>query len=280
MLLWAMGFVALEYLFDHWGVLSLLSLRLVVSVLFLLLWWGFTESWTRLFNAPWSKGLILGGFGWGLGAILLLIGQKLSDPVATAISVSMMPITSAFVEILFDNHRISSRLYVGIIFAVLGGYLATGVNLAEGNFGFGVILCLSAMFLFSWCTRATTRIDDLSTIGQSTITLCGAMLVTLICFVFSFILGIEESLIGTFELEHWLPLAIYVLPSCGIAQLLWIQGAAQLGVLLASFHMNAVPFYVMVIMVLLSLAKWKWIQVGGMAIVAIGVLVSQIRKSS
>ena len=276
MLLWAMGFVAVEYLFDHWGVLSLLSLRLVVSIIFLVLWWGLTESWTELSRASWSQGLRLGGFGWGVGAILLLIGQRLSDPVATGITVAMMPIAGATVEVIFDNRQVSSRLCVGIIFAVVGGYLATGVNLAEGNFGLGVFLCLSAMFLFAWATRATTLIGDLSPIGQSTVTLCGGMLVSLLCYVLSLMAGLEESRISTFEVEQWLPLAIYVLPSCGIAQLLWIRGAGRLGVLLASFHMNAVPFYVMVIMVLLSLAEWKWIQAGGVALVAFGVLVSQM----
>jgi hypothetical protein len=40
--------------------------------------------------------------------------------------------------------------------------------------------------------------------------------------------------------------------------------------------MNAVPFYVMVILVALSLGQWHWLQVGAVALVALGVLVSQM----
>ena len=277
MLLWATGFVALEYLLDDWGVLSLSSLRLVVSVVFLVLWWGWTEGWAKVFGASWQKGLIIGGFGWGVGSVLLLMGQKLSDPVTVTIVVAMMPIAGAATEIVFDNRRLSRRLIVGLILAVLGGYLATGAQLTQGNFGFGVALCLGAILLFAWVTRATTRqFETLSRTGQTTVTLCGGMLVTLVWYGISIVAGFGETHIGTIDTGDWLPLLIFLLPSSGIAQLLWIHGAGKLGILLASFHMNAVPFYVMVILVSLSLGQWHWLQAGAVALVALGVLVSQM----
>ena len=277
MLLWATGFVALEYLLDDWGVLSLSSLRLVVSVVFLVLWWGWTEGWAKVLGASWRKGLIIGGLGWGVGSVLLLMGQKLSDPVTVTIVVAMMPIAGAATEIVFDNRRLSRRLIVGLILAVLGGYLATGAQLTQGNFGFGVALCLGAILLFAWVTRATTRqLETLSRTGQATVTLCGGMLVTLVWYGISIVAGFGETHIGTIDTGDWLPLLIFLLPSSGIAQLLWIHGAGKLGILLASFHMNAVPFYVMVILVSLSLGQWHWLQAGAVALVALGVLVSQM----
>ena len=277
MLLWATGFVALEYLLDDWGVLSLSSLRLVVSVVFLVLWWGWTEGWAKVLGASWRKGLVIGGLGWGVGSVLLLMGQKLSDPVTVTIVVAMMPIAGAATEIVFDNRQLSRRLIVGLILAVLGGYLATGAQLTQGNFGFGVALCLGAILLFAWVTRATTRqLETLSRTGQATVTLCGGMLVTLVWFGISIVAGFGETHIGTIDTGDWLPLLIFLLPSSGIAQLLWIHGAGKLGILLASFHMNAVPFYVMVILVSLSLGQWHWLQAGAVALVALGVLVSQM----
>ena len=277
MLLWATGFVALEYLLDDWGVLSLSLLRLVVSVVFLVLWWGWTEGWAKVFGTSWRKGLIIGGLGWGVGSVLLLMGQKLSDPVTVTIVVAMMPIAGAATEIVFDNRRLSWRLVVGIILAVLGGYLATGAQLTQGHFGFGVVLCLGAIFLFAWVTRATTRqLEPLSRTGQTAVTLSGGMLVTLAWCGISIVAGLGETDIGTIDAGDWLPLFIVLLPSSGIAQLLWIRGAGKLGILLASFHMNAVPFYVMVILVSLSLGEWHWLQAGAVALVALGVLVSQM----
>ena len=208
---------------------------------------------------------------------LLLMGQKLSDPVTVTIVVAMMPIAGAATEIVFDNRRLSRRLIVGLILAVLGGYLATGAQLTQGNFGFGVALCLGAILLFAWVTRATTRqLETLSRTGQTAVTLCGGMLVTLVWYGISIVAGFGETHIGTIDTVDWLPLLIFLLPSSGIAQLLWIHGAGKLGILLASFHMNAVPFYVMVILVSLSLGQWHWLQAGAVALVALGVLVSQM----
>jgi drug/metabolite transporter (DMT)-like permease len=253
------------------------SLRLVVSVVFLVLWWGWTEGWAKVLGAPWRKGVVIGGLGWGVGSVFLLMGQKLSDPVTVTMVVAMMPIAGAATEIVFDNRRLSWRLVVGLVLAVLGGYLATGAQLTQGHFGFGVALCLGAIFLFAWVTRATTRqFETLSRTGQTTVTLCGGMLVTLAWYGISIVAGFGETHIGTIDTGDWLPLLIFLLPSSGIAQLLWIHGAGKLGILLASFHMNAVPFYVMVILVALSLGQWHWLQVGAVALVALGVLVSQM----
>ena len=56
---------------------------------------------------------------------------------------------------------------------------------------------------------------------------------------------------------------------------LWIRGASGLGILMASLHMNAVPFYVMVIVVLFLGESWNWWQTVGAAVVAAGVIVAQ-----
>jgi drug/metabolite transporter (DMT)-like permease len=81
--------------------------------------------------------------------------------------------------------------------------------------------------------------------------------------------------IGIVDSRHILLLLVYALMSMTFAQLLWIWGAGSLVILLASFHMNAVPFYVMVIVVLSLGGEWSWMQALGAALVAAGVMVSQ-----
>ena len=53
--LWAMGFIAAEKLFDSWGAIAMLSTRMVISMTFLILWWGITENWKQIYLAPWKK---------------------------------------------------------------------------------------------------------------------------------------------------------------------------------------------------------------------------------
>ena len=75
--------------------------------------------------------------------------------------------------------------------------------------------------------------------------------------------------------RHIMMLLIFSLPAIAISQLLWIWAAGGLGILLASLHMNAVPFYVMVIVVIFLGDPWGWDQAIGAALVATGVLLAQ-----
>ncbi|MDP6551765.1 MAG: DMT family transporter [Arenicellales bacterium] len=276
MLLWAAGFVSLEFLLDDWGALSLIAVRLAVSAGFLVIWWLLIEGVKQATQAPWVKGLFIGALGWGLGSILLYLGQRLSDPVATTIVVAMMPIAGAAIEIVFDGRRLPPRLVAGIVMAVGGGYLATGVTFDQSAMRIGVALCIVAIFLFAWATRATTRqLETLSRTGQAAVTLVGGALIVVLLYLAALPALPGETTIGTINSARFWPFMIYLLPSCGIAQLMWIYGAGRLGVMLASFHMNAVPFYVMVILLTLSMGEWQWIRAAGVALVVLGVFVSQ-----
>ena len=276
MILWATGFVAAEELLDSWGTLAMLSARLIISAVFLIFWWSAMENLRIIVTAPWIRGIWIGALGWGAGGIFLLMGQKLSDPVTTAIVVAMMPIAAAIIEVLFSDRALTKRLSLGIFLAVVGGFLATGARLWDHSFGLGMVFCLGAIVAFAWATRMTTRtLETLSATGQATITLIGATFITLLIYFAAFILGFSETEIGVFDHDALFALFIFALPSCAIAQLFWIWGAGRLGVLLASFHMNAVPFYVMLIMAGLMSSEWQWTQAVGAFIVVVAVLISQ-----
>ena len=47
--------------------------------------------------------MTVGGIGFGFGAILLLVSQKMSDPVTPAIVAAMMPIAGAAIEVVLDK---------------------------------------------------------------------------------------------------------------------------------------------------------------------------------
>ncbi|NKB78270.1 MAG: EamA family transporter [Gammaproteobacteria bacterium] len=278
MFTWSVGFPAADVLLQSWGAISLISTRQLLGVAPLLIAWVLIDGWRQVASAPWKRGLGVGGLGFGLGAILLLVGQQLSDPVTPAVAAAMMPIAGALLEVVFDNRRLRPMLMLAIILVLLGGYLATGMGSGEATFELGALLCLVAVFLFAWATRMTTHhITNLSPIGKTTITLMGGTIfiwVTYIVYLLANFPGIE---IGIIDTHNIILLLIFSVASLGIAQLMWIWGASKLGILVASFHMNAVPFYVMVIMVVLFGNSWSWTQTSGALLVAIGVLLSQLR---
>jgi len=279
MVMWAVSFPVADIMMQSWGVVALASVRQVLAVALLLVVWILVDGGARVLDAPWWRGFGVGGIGFGLGAILLLTGQQMSDPVTPAISVAMMPIAGAGLEVLFDGRRLRAQLVIGILLALMGGYLATGVKLAEGSFGMGTLLCLSAVVLFAWATRATTRnFSGLSPIGQTTITLAGGMAFMLVVYGVSSVAGFEGTEIGATDTRHVIMMLVISLISLALAQLLWILAAWRLGILLASFHMNAVPFYVMVAVVILLGGEWNSMQAVGAVLVAAGVIIAQFAR--
>lgn len=277
MIMWAVGFPAAEVLLDSWGTVSLALARQFLGVTALMIFWGLLDGWQTILRAPWRRGIGVGSIGFGLGAILLLIGQKMSDPVTPAIAAAMMPIAGAAIEVIFDGRRLRPLLLIGIILALFGGYLAAGVNLSDSTFGLGATLCLSAVILFAWATRATTSdFGDLSPVGQTTVTLVGGMMFMTLAYFSSLVLGSYEATLGDLNTKNFILLLIFSLVSLAVAQFFWIWGAGGLGILLASFHLNAVPFYVMVTVVIFLHGEWVWMQAVGAFFVGAGVIVAQL----
>ena len=279
MFLWAFGFPASEVLLESWGSFTLNFLRFFVTVLILIPFWLFVEGKNVFITAPLSKSIVIGFIGWGLGGNLLLIGQKLSDPVTTAICAAMMPFFGAVVELIYDRRKITSYIIIGISLAVFGGYLATGVQFSDGQFGLGAIICILAVILFAWGTRASTKgLSNLTYLGQSALTMTGGTIASLVFCLVSLIFGLSETKVGNFDYYHIILLLIFVLVSQTISQTIWIFGSGKLGVLLASLHSNGLPFYVMLIYVIFFGGSWNWMQALGAFIVGVGVIVAQIRK--
>jgi drug/metabolite transporter (DMT)-like permease len=276
MVMWSFAFPIAEVLLNSWGTIALVLARQIIGVGALFACWLWIESWTTVSSANWRRGISVGGIGFGLGSMTFLIGQYLSDAVTPAIAASMMPIIGALLEIAFDGRRMHVRLLTGITLALFGGLLATGARMDEGSFGWGGFLCLFSVILFAWATRATTKdFQSLSFLGQTTITMMGSLVVVFTVFLVMLLIGIPGTAIGLLDSRHVVLLVFSSLASLALAQFMWIRGASGLGILLASLHMNAVPFYVMVTVVLFLGAEWNWWQAAGAGLVAAGVLMAQ-----
>jgi len=277
--LWAIGFPAAEVLLETWGALAMMLSRLTLSILVLMSVWIYLEGWTAVKNTQWLVPMKVGSIGFGFGAFLFLLGQKYSDAVIPAIIAAMMPIFGGLLEVIFEARKLRPRLIIGIILALIGGYLATGVKLSEGTFGLGALLCLIAIPLYAWSTRTITReFPKLSPIAQTTTTLVGAWIFVIVAYLVSMVFWIDATKVGLMDGYNIAMLLIFSIAALAISQLLWIKAAGSLGILFASLHMNAVPFYVMVVMVIFFDASWSWMQALGALLVGIGVIYSQMKR--
>jgi len=273
---WSFGFPAGTVLMADWDLLTLLLVRLVPSTIILLVVWWMLDGRLRLNKRIWAKGLAIGGIGFGFGSLLLLYGQQISNPVTPAIAAAMMPIMGAMLEVMLDRRRLTPMLILGILCAFIGGILAAGVRLSGINIGGGFFWCLSAIVLYAWATRATNLyLRDLSAMGQTTITLAGAALFA--GMIWLIVLGgvSDQIRVGQIAGNTLIIIFAFSILSAAVAQPFWIAGARGLGVAVASFHLNAVPVYVMAIMVYAFGEEWDEMRLVGAAIVGIGVLLAQ-----
>ena len=277
---WSLGFPSGESLMESWDLLSLVALRLIPGTLALLIFWRLVEGQAGVGATLWIKGVIIGGVGFGLGTTLLLYGQKQSSPVTPAVAAAMMPVAGSLLEVFFDDKRISVTFLIGLTFAVIGGLVAAGVRIDNYTLNIGFFWCLSAISLYAWGTRETNRrLSEVSSLGQTVITLIGAAMFVGIILGFAAFIFPAQRQYGSFDIEALVIIFAFSILSVSISQPCWIAGARGLGIALASFHLNAVPFYVMAVLVFLGEDMFDLFKLLGVVLIAIGVFLAQRRSA-
>ena len=278
-LLFAMGFPAAEYLLDDWDVVSVVTARNVFSFILIFLIWISIEGVQKVKSAKWFKGFVIGVSGFGIGAFLILYLQSLTTPVIAALAVATMPVFAVLLEMLLDGRKMTFWFFFGVVLVLWGGYIASGASLIENNIGFAILIGFLGVALFAWGSRATVKsLPGMTTLGQVAVTSFGmAGLSIVLYFIGTTFMDLTISA-SSITLKHLGLVLIYAWLGLGISQILWIKAVSQLGIGIASFHLNAVPFYVMFMLFLLG-DQWFWHQAIGALIVITGVIMAQQKSS-
>ena len=275
MLAWAAGLHAADILIGKVPPLPLTAARMAMAALVLLPLWLAVDGAFALRRAAWGKGILIGGLTIGLGAFMLVIGQSMTGPVTVAIISASMPLIGIAIEVLLDGRKVTGALLAGLILALIGGVMALGSGTASLNLGLGALFCFASVVTFTIGSRLTiTAFPDLSPLGRTTLTLTGAAVLTSIAALAQAGYGaapLDWALLGWREFGA---LAVFSIGGLAISQVLWIMSVGQLGIGMASLHINATPFYVMLILFLFG-AAWSWPQAIAAAVVGLGVVIAQ-----
>lgn len=274
MLVWAAGLPAADLLIPHMPAVTLTAARMALAGLALLPLWWLLEGTAALRQAPWGRGLLIGAL-ITFGALCLVLGQARSDAVTVAIVSATMPIVGMGIEVAFDGRKITPSLLIGMGLSLLGGLLALQGGDAGGGTLIGALLCLVSVVVFTFGSRVTvTTLPDLTPLGRTTITLCGGGASAAIVVAVASLFGLPAPNWQALGLREAGALAVFALAGLSLSQVLWIISVGRLGIGLASLHINATPFYVMLILFALG-GPWLWHQVLGAALVALGVVIAQ-----
>jgi len=276
---YAMGFPAAEFLLEDWDVVSVIAARNIFAFVLIFSIWTLFEGFQEVRVAKWNKGFWIGAIGFGIGSFFVLMLLSVTSPVIAALMVATMPVVAVCLEILLDGRKLTRWFLFGVVLVLLGGFIASGENIKGDSIGLASFFGITGVALFAWGSRATVKnLPGMSLLGQVAVTTFGmvgsAVFVYFICSIF-FEITISPSQV---TLEHLGLLLIYSWLAIGISQIAWIKSVEQLGIGLASFHLNAAPFYVMFMLFLLG-DNWIWHQAIGALIVITGVILAQQKSS-
>ncbi|MFT7466077.1 MAG: drug/metabolite transporter (DMT)-like permease [Brevundimonas sp.] len=279
-LLFATGFPAAEYLLKDWDVVSVITARSVFSFILIFFIWVVIEGIRAVRAAKWIKGFWIGATGFGIGSFFILILQSLTSPVIAALAVATMPLAAVSLEMFLDGRKMTRWFFFGVVLVLLGGFVASGATFENDGMGFAALIGITGVALFAWSSRATVKnLPGMTTLGQTAVTTSGMAGSTIILyFICSIFLDITETA-SPITLEHLGLVLIYGWLGLGISQIFWIKSVSKLGIGVASFHLNAAPFYVMLILFILG-DSWVWSQAIGAVIVITGVILAQQKSTN
>lgn len=274
MLIWAAGLPAAEVVIALLPSEQLNALRMILAALFLIPVWALVEGLTPLRRVNWLKGILVGSL-IGLGAWFLILGQARSGPVTVAVVSSMLPVVGIALEVALDGRKLTAGLVVGLILSVLGALMALDGGGDGFSLNLGALICFASVLAFTLGSRLTvTAFPDATPLGRTTVTLTGAALAAGAAAAVQWGMGAPDL---TFVGWGWGELGAILLFSVGalgISQVMFIMSVEKLGIGLSALHINAAPFYVMLILFAQG-GAWNWTQAGAAAVVGLGVLIAQ-----
>jgi drug/metabolite transporter (DMT)-like permease len=275
MLIWAAGLPAADHLIPLLPPEQLTALRMAMTAAALVPFWAMVEGRGALRGAGWLKGIAVGSL-IGLGAWFLVVGQAIGGAVTAAVISATLPLFGIAIEVMFDGRKMTPALIIGIALSLAGGMMALDWQAGGLNLGFGAAMCFCSVIAFTIGSRLTvTAFPHHTPIGRTAITLTGAAIAASIVAIgqTAFTATTLPDL-APWGAGEWGALLIYSIGAMGISQVLWIMSVGRLGIGLSSLHINAAPFYVMLILFLLG-GQWLWGQAAAACLVALGVLIAQ-----
>ncbi|MGR3837003.1 MAG: DMT family transporter [Cognatishimia sp.] len=277
MLIWSLAFPAADLLLVNWDAMALTVTRFAISVLFLIPIWIMLEGWDAVRKAPWLRGILIGGPTFGIAPYLLLVSQDFTSAVTAAILASTLPIVSTLIEVITGERKLRSYFVIGLALSVVGAIVATG-QVDAVSLGWGALAMIGSVTLFALGSYwSVCQFPEVTPMGHAALPLVGGLIMTILIYGGMVLLGMDVVPQHNISSTEWAWIVVYALAGMAISQLLWVAAIGHIGVALASFHINATPFYVMIYMLFLG-AAWDWRAAIGAAIVIAGVIVAQKRK--
>ena len=230
-------------------------------------------NWPLLVLLGATVGFVSGLFGIGGGFLMapILVFLGIPPTVAVASQASHVVASSTSGVISYTSQKAVDYRIGGVMALDLGaGGAGGGLSLAWGAF-----LCFGSVVSFAIGSRLTvTAFPKETPLGRTAVTLTGAAIAALIVAGGQVGLGGEMPSFAAWGWKEIGAILLFSVGALGISQVMWIMSVERLGIGLSALHINAAPFYVMLILFALG-GLWNWPQAFAAALVGLGVLIAQ-----
>jgi drug/metabolite transporter (DMT)-like permease len=275
MVIWAAGLPAADLIIPHMPPVALTAARATLAALVLVpIWWA-VEGFGAVRQADWLRGAWVGFVALGLASVCVVIALALTDSVTVAIVTATMPVAGIVLEWALDKRPFTAALALGLLLSIIGGLVALAGGVTRIDLGLGALAALASVICYTWGSRETVKaLPGMTALGRSAVTVAGAAIVMLIAATADGLVRGAWPDWAAIGIREFSGLAIFGIGSMAVSQMLWILSVGRIGIGAASLHMNAVPFYVMLIVFLFG-GDWNWWQTLGAVIVVMGAFVAQ-----
>lgn len=274
MLIWAAGLPAADFLIPLLAPEQLNALRMLLAAGALVPYWALTEGWRPLTRVNWLRGLWVGSL-IGLGAWFLIQGQARGGAVTAAVISATLPVVGIALEVVLDGRKLTLALILGLILSLIGGFWALDLSGGNLSLGLGALLCFGSVISFALGSRLTvTAFPDQTPLGRTAVTLTGAAVASMAAALVQGAMGTPPPSFAAWGGTEVAAMLLFSIGAIGISQVMFIMSVERLGIGMSSLHINATPFYVMLILFGLG-GTWNWSQAAAAVLVGLGVLIAQ-----
>jgi drug/metabolite transporter (DMT)-like permease len=243
-----------KILLDTFSPETLVALTQTLSVLVLLLFFGFLPEAKKLKKLP-SKDLfwlfIISILSAVIAPLLLLKGLKITTATSTIIISSLEPVLTGLIAFILLKESLSKHQIAGAILMFLGILVIATKGLNSSiSFNQGDTLILIAALFWALSTNIFKK--HLSHIRPDLIVLARNSIGAITIFlIIPFIFNIQHSIPSPLDKTVIIPLIIFSLFTIVIAQLLWYKALKQISATLASSLSLLRPFFALMLAALI-----------------------------
>ncbi|MEM6678094.1 MAG: DMT family transporter [Pseudomonadota bacterium] len=285
--MWAFQAPALHALGERWDPATLNLARYLLAMMAFSVIVTFApsgraerEAGSAIAALPWTHGLLIGVLFGGFG-LLFATGSVVGNPVVSATTAAVMPITASLVNWIVTGQRPERTLLMALVLVVPGAVLA--MPRADGVGGdlpvLGLVLVLLAQVCWSLYSLTLPRLmPEASTIRRTRVSIHWALLSHLVVFLLVWIIGAGRADLSFPVFDGSVTLAAALGPMVlGLA--LWNLSVARLGLPVCALFLNLVP-------VVGTLIAWAFgtvpslLQILGVTLVILGMGFAQYRRKS